>query len=126
MGSSGTYDGGNTTGFSSPAADHLDGPIELAEVLDLRRPGRYPVRVVGDALAAHGIRSGDILITDAGRPPFDGAIAVVMIDGEVLVAELERRGGAWFIRGETPSAGRAVPEDAEIWAVAQALVRTAL
>lgn len=42
------YNGGNTTGFASPAGDSLDSPIDLAESLDLRRPNRYPVRVTGD------------------------------------------------------------------------------
>lgn len=45
------YDGGNTTGFVSPASDNLEGPIDLSEILDLRRPHRYPVRVKGDALS---------------------------------------------------------------------------
>ena len=39
------YDGGNTTGFVSPAGDSLEGPIDLSEILDLRRTHRYPVRV---------------------------------------------------------------------------------
>ena len=38
------YDGGNTTGFASPTSDSLEGPIDLSDVLDLRRPHRYPVR----------------------------------------------------------------------------------
>ena len=42
----GEYDGGNTTGFVSPAGDYLEGPIDLSEILDLRRPHRYPVRVL--------------------------------------------------------------------------------
>lgn len=39
--------GGETTGFQSPAGDYVEPVIDLAEHLDLRRPGRYPVRVVG-------------------------------------------------------------------------------
>jgi DNA polymerase V len=35
------YDGGNTTGFVSPAGDALEGPIDLAAVLDLGRPSRW-------------------------------------------------------------------------------------
>ena len=45
------YNGGNTTGFASPAGDNLEGRIDLAAMLDLSRPSRYPVRVAGDALA---------------------------------------------------------------------------
>ena len=47
MGDNTGYDGGNTTGFASPAGDSLEGPIDLSEILDLRRPNRYPVRVLG-------------------------------------------------------------------------------
>ena len=36
------YDGSNTTGFVSPAADALEGPIDLAGLLDLRRPTATP------------------------------------------------------------------------------------
>ena len=56
------YDGSNTTGFVSPAGDAIEGPIDLSEILDLRRPHRYPVRVSGDALRERGIHPGDILM----------------------------------------------------------------
>jgi len=59
------YDGSNTTGFVSPAADALEGPVDLAAMLDLRRPHRYPVRVLGEALAERGILPGDVLIAEA-------------------------------------------------------------
>jgi hypothetical protein len=36
------YDGGNTTGFPSPATIYLEAVIDLAEILDLRKPSRYP------------------------------------------------------------------------------------
>ena len=33
------YDGGNTTGFPSPATIYLEDVIDLAAILDLRKPG---------------------------------------------------------------------------------------
>ena len=96
------YDGGNTTGFVSPAGDSLEGPIDLSEVLDLRRPHRYPVRVLGEALVERGILPGD-----------------------VLVCQLAYRHGQWWLRpsgaGKEPLP---VADEAEIWAVVAALVRT--
>jgi len=47
----GSYKGGETTGFQSPAQDHIEEVVDLAALLDLRKPGIYPVRVVGQALA---------------------------------------------------------------------------
>ena len=122
-----TYTGGNTTGFVSPAGDSLEGPIDLADVLDLRRPSRYPVRVAGDALAPRGILSGDILIADAATPPAHGRIAIVMISGEVLVAQLAYRKAQWWLRsGTAHTAPIPVDGDAEIWAIITGLVRTRL
>lgn len=121
----GDYRGDNTTGFQSPAQDYIEGVLDLATVLDLRRPGRYPVRVKGQALETRGIRNGDILITDAAAEPRPGAVCVAMIGGDVILATLTKRAGDWLL---IPSSGIAVEitEDVEVWAVVHALVRTEL
>lgn len=92
------YDGSRTTGFASPASDSLEGPIDLSEILDLRRPHRYPVRVRGDALTERGIRHGDILIADAAAPPAAGRVVIAMVHGEVLVCQLRQRHGTWWLQ----------------------------
>ena len=121
-----TYNGGNTTGFVSPAGDSLEARIDLGEILDLTRPSRYPVRVAGDALASRGIFSGDILIADAASPPARGKVAVVMLHGAVLVGQLAYRHGQWWLQsGQSQTQPVAVAGDeAEIWAVVTGLVRT--
>jgi SOS-response transcriptional repressor LexA len=121
----GGYQGDKTTGFQSPAQDYIESVVDLAAVLDLRRPGRYPVRVKGQALEARGIRDGDILITDAAAEPRPGVVCVAMIGGDVILATLARRGGDWLL---IPSSGIsvAITEDVEVWAVVHALVRTEL
>ena len=75
----GSYDGGNTTGFVSPASGCIEAPIDLAEILDLRGPSRDLVRVEGDALVARGVQSGDILVVDTDTRPTHGSMAIVMI-----------------------------------------------
>src|SRR6516165_3282202 len=91
------YDGGNTTGFVSPAGDYLEGPVDLTDVLDLRRPSRYLVRVAGTGLAGRGILPDDVLVVDAALPPAAGRVAVVMLDGVTLVGQLAYRHGAWWL-----------------------------
>ena len=119
------YDGGNTTGFVSPASDSLEGPIDLSEVLDLRRPHRYPVRVRGDALVERGIQHGDILIADAAASPAAGRVVIAMIHGDVLVCQLAYRRGQWWLKpAGTGKEPMPVADEAEIWAVVAALVRT--
>ena len=120
-------DGGDTTGFPSPAGDALEGPIDLAEVLDLRRPNRYPVRVWGEALRERGIHPGDVLIADAAEAPRSGRVCVAFVHGEVLVATLAFRRGEWWLRPSAEGGGEPVAvagDGAEVWAIVCGLVRT--
>ena len=124
-GGCGGYDGSNTTGFVSPAGDLLEGPVDLVGLLDLRRPHRYPVRVLGQALAERGILPGDVLIADTAAPPKHGQVAIVMLHGEVWVSQITYRRGQWWMRpGCADKPLVAVDGDgAEVWAVVAALVR---
>lgn len=117
------YQGDETTGFQSPAQDYIEGVLDLAAILDLRRPGRYPVRVKGHALAARGIQDGDILVADAAAEPKAGKVCVAMVGGDVILATLTRRGEHWVLQ---PSSGALVTitDDVEVWAIVEALVRT--
>ncbi len=61
------YRGAETTGFQSPAQDYIEHVVDLARVLDLGKPGIYPVRVAGQAFAERGIRDGDISLPTRRR-----------------------------------------------------------
>lgn len=117
-----TYQGDDTTGFQSPAQDHVEPVIDLAQLLDLRRPGLYPVRVVGEELRSRGIHAGDILIANAAAEPASGKVCVAFLHGEMILATLNLKDDAWWL---TPSRGSPLPVsgDVEIWAIISALVR---
>jgi|SRR5580698_2225849 hypothetical protein len=66
------YSGAETMGFQSPAQDHIEHVIDLARVLDLQKPGIYPVRVSGQAFAERDIKDGDILIANTAARPAHG------------------------------------------------------
>jgi SOS-response transcriptional repressor LexA len=119
----GSYKGDNTTGFQSPAQDYVEPVIDLAEVLNLRAPGIYPVRVIGHQLRRRGIFHGDILIANAAAEPVVGKVCVAFLHGEVILATLTRNESNWHL---TPSNGAAVPvsDEVEIWAIIDKLVRT--
>lgn len=118
----GKYQGDKTTGFQSPAQDYVQPVVDLAAQLDLRRPGVYAVRVVGQALAERGIRHGDVLIANAAADPRAGRVCVAFVNSDVILATLLFKDDAWWLR---PSRGEPLPlaEDTEIWAVVEALVR---
>ena len=117
------YKGDETTGFQSPAQDYIEPVIDLARLLDLRRPGLYPVRVVGHELRQRGIHHGDILIANATAEPAAGKVCVAFLHGEVILATLTREEETWWL---APSTRRPVPvtDEVEIWAIINTLVRT--
>lgn len=117
-----TYDGGNTTGFPSPATIYLEAVIDLAEILDLRKPSRYPVRVVGGALPSRGIVERDILVVDSAIERSPDRVCVVMAAGEVFLAVLKRTGPIWhLVRGADHEIE--VTEDTEVWGIVTSIVR---
>jgi DNA polymerase V len=117
------YQGDETTGFQSPAQDYVEQAVDLAAVLDLRRPNRFPVRVKGQALTARGIRNGDVLIVDTAAGPASGAVCVAMINGDVILAVLRQGAEGWTLY---PGEGAPIlvqGEEMEIWGLVTALVR---
>ncbi len=120
------YSGAETTGFQSPAQDHIEHVIDLARVLDLQKPGIYPVRVSGQAFAERGIKDGDILIANTAARPAHGKVAVAVLQGTFRLATLERRGGVWFLLPSGSKEALPVSDDAEIWAIVAGLVREAV
>jgi DNA polymerase V len=86
----GSYQGDDTTGFQSPAQDFIEPVIDLPRLLDLHRPGLYPIRVKGQELRSRGIHAGDILITNADSQPVAGKVCVALLHGEYILATLIR------------------------------------
>lgn len=116
------YAGDETTGFQSPAQDYIEPVVDLAAMLDLRRPQIYPVRVVGQALQARGIRHGDVLVVNASADPSPGKVCVAIVDGDVILATLAFKEGGWWLKPSISEA-RPVVGETEIWAIVEALVR---
>jgi DNA polymerase V len=120
----GGYTGAETTGFVSPAGDHLEEAIDLVAVLELRRPHRYPLRYGGEPLPAFGILPEDILIADTARLPISGSLAVIVRHGEVLIAAIELRSNQWWLLSGRPGrAPQQVTDDTELWGILVNLIR---
>lgn len=119
------YDGGNTTGFPSPATIYLEKVINLAEILDLRRPSRYPVRVMGGALPARGIAEKDILVVDSDIDRAPGRVCIVMAAGDVFLAILKKTGPTWHLIRALGDEME-VTEDTEVWGIVTSIVREAI
>lgn len=85
------------TGFVSPAADHLQKPLDLEELIVYRPAATFYVRAEGDAMQASGIQDNDILVVDRSVPPSDGNIVIAAIEEEPVIRRLAKRGSRLFL-----------------------------
>lgn len=69
-------------GFSSPADDFLEGSLDLNRLVIRHPEATFFARVEGDSMKDEGIVEGDILVVDKSIEPYDGCLAVAVIDGE--------------------------------------------
>jgi len=90
-------------GFPSPAQDHLEQEISLDELLDLRAPHTYLVRVVGDSMIQAGIFEGDLLVVDRSQQARSGDVVIVALNAEPMVKRLVRENGQLVLRSENPA-----------------------
>ena len=76
-------------GFPSPADDHVEGELNLHDLLIPHPTATFFVRVEGDSMQDAGIHSGDLLIVDRSLEPKHGKIVLAIYRGEFTVKRLE-------------------------------------
>ena len=75
-------------GFPSPAADYEEVTLSIDELVDLRTPHVYLVRVEGPSMVGAGIYDGDVLVVNRALEARSGQIVVARIQDEVTVKTL--------------------------------------
>ncbi|WP_252181405.1 LexA family transcriptional regulator [Azospirillum sp. B4] len=87
-------------GFPSPAADHVEGRLDLMQLLVPHPAATYMLRASGSSMRGAGILDGAILICDRSVAPKHGDIVVAAVDGSLVVKRLWARGGKVELRSE--------------------------
>ena len=116
-----------TAAFPSPAADHLDRPLDLNEHLVLHPQASFFMRVKGDSMTGAGIHDGDLLIVDRSLEAVSGRVVVAAIDGELTVKRLRRSRDHIVVHPENPAYPEIVvrgDQTLEIWGVVAYVVHT--
>lgn len=80
-------------GFPSPAADYVEGALDLNELLVTNAPATFFVRASGRSQIDIGVFEGDILQVDRSVTPRTGKLVVAVVDGTLFVKEFRRAGG---------------------------------
>jgi DNA polymerase V len=79
-------------GFPSPAADHLEQHISIDELLDIRAPHIYLVRIEGSSMEGAGIFDGDMAVVDRSITAEHGHIVIAAVNTEPVCKRLCKRG----------------------------------
>lgn len=85
-------------GFSSPADDHLDAPLDLTRHLFRHPASTFLARVSGDSMTGAGIHPGDLVAVDRALRARDGYIVAALVEGEHTIKRLQLRAGQpWLV-----------------------------
>lgn len=100
--------------------------LSLDELMNLRAPETYLVRVEGDSMQDAGIFCGDILVVDKARDAVRGEVIIAVINGEPMCKRLDYSGPDPLLRSENP---RYPPryilegDDFDVWGVVRYSLR---
>lgn len=113
-------------GFASPALDYDTKAIDLTAELVVHAESTFLVKVSGSSMTGAGIDDGDMLVVDRLLNARHGDIVVAMLDGEVTVKYLQRRGGRVWLKAANPAYADIVPEAdqvLEVWGVVTSCIK---
>ncbi len=90
-------------GFPSPAADYLEGLLDLNEYLIKNKAATFFARVEGDSMIGCGIFPGDIVIVDRSLEAGNNSVVLARYDGEFTIKKLRIEKGELFLVSENES-----------------------
>jgi DNA polymerase V len=79
-------------GFPSPAEGEVERKLDLNELLVLHPQATFFVRVSGSSMIKAGIHHNDILVVDRSLEPSHGKVVIAVVNGELTVKRLYRKG----------------------------------
>lgn len=106
--------------------EDMPGALSLDELMNIRAPETYLVRVDGDSMQGAGIFSGDILVVDKARQPVRGDVVIAVINREPMCKRLDYCGQDPVLRSDNPKyPPRFILEsdDFEVWGVVRYSLR---
>ena len=117
-------------GFPSPAADDLEDEVDPIAAIVRNPTTTFWWKVSGDSLHDVGIRDGDLIAVDRDGKRRLGRLVVAVVDGEVTVKILTRKGRGpdaeyWLVPANRTGNYKPIrmTEGSEVWGVVAGVVR---
>lgn len=90
--------------FPSAAQDYEQTELDLNQRFITNPPATFFVTAVGESMIGAGIHPGSTLIVDRALKPKSSSIVVALVDGELIVKRLYKRGGVVKLLSEPEAA----------------------
>ena len=111
-----------SAGFPSPAADYVEGRIDLSDILVPHPSASFTLRIAGHSMVRAGIHDGDLAIVDRSLIARHDDVVVAVLDGELTCKRLLVRGNRTYLAPDSDDpqyrtvevTGR---EDFQVWGV---------
>ena len=84
-------------GFPSPADDFLEGHLSLDDYCINKPAATFFLRASGDSMIDAGIFPEDLLVVDRSIRPKNGDIVIAVVDGDLTVKRLIRKGKRLYL-----------------------------
>ncbi|MBP2232459.1 DNA polymerase V [Azospirillum agricola] len=115
-------------GFPSPAADYVEGRLDLSEILVPHPSATFTLRISGHSMSRAGIHDGDLALVDRSLTARHDDVVVAVLDGELTCKRLLLRSGRTYLAPDSDDrAYQAVDVTGrpgfEIWGVIYSTIR---
>lgn len=121
-------EGNLSAGFPSPADDHGENRIDLADILVPHPSASFTLRVSGHSMWRAGIHDRDLAIVDRSLQAETNDVIVASLGGELVCKRLIMKNGrVWLIPDSEDPAHTPIEvtgrDDFEIWGVIPTTIR---
>ncbi|WP_316825976.1 S24 family peptidase [Pedobacter miscanthi] len=114
------------SGFQSPAADYLEGRLDLAEKLVIDPHSTFYFQMQGDAMLAYGISDADLLVVDRSLSPHHGAIIIAFISGSFSCRLFLKENGSCLLANDSGTVSETEIGTLQVWGVVTSVCRNVL
>lgn len=90
-----------SAGFPLPGDDWVEERLDLNDLIE-HPHATFFARVTGDSMQGAGIFHGDIVIVSRALEPIEGRVIVAVVNGEMLIKRLHKKGDRLFLLAENP------------------------
>jgi DNA polymerase V len=114
------------SGFQSPAADYLEGRLNIADVLVIDPHCTYYFQMDSQAMKNRGLLPGDLLVIDKSLQAVPGAIVIAFSDGCFYCRTYEIDGTRAVLVGDNDVIKTTGNDVLQVWGVVTFICRNTL